>query len=156
MRALPRCLLLALSLWAGAAGALELRSVEPAEGAAVAILYDTPSKQGKKLFLIRRYTPVEQVVSLEGWSKVRDAEGTLAWIEKKSLSERRTVQINVDRAQVRQAADSAAAQVFEAERGVALEVIEAPATPAAATGWIKVRHPDGANGFVRANQVWGL
>ena len=25
-----------------------------------------------------------------------------------------------------------------------------------ADGWVKVRHRDGASGFVRINQVWGL
>jgi hypothetical protein len=41
--------------------------------------------------------------------------------------------------------------VFQARRGVALEVIELGAGP-----WVKVRHRDGQIGFVRANQVWGL
>ena len=48
-------------------------------------LYDAPSVKGKPLFVIKRFTPVEPVVSLEGWTKVRDAEGGLAWIEKKHL-----------------------------------------------------------------------
>ena len=43
-----------------------------------AILFDAPSLQGKKLYLIKAQTPVEVVVKLEGWLKVRDAEGTLA------------------------------------------------------------------------------
>lgn len=47
-----------------------------------AILYDAPSQRGVKLFVIHRDTPVEVVVSLEGWVKVRDAEGSLAWIER--------------------------------------------------------------------------
>lgn len=133
------------------ASALEVRSIKPAEGVAAAVLYDAPSKAGKKLFLIRRYTPVELVVSLEGWSKVRDIDGSLAWVEKKDLSEQRTVQVSAERAQARQAADAGAALVFEAEKGVALDVVEPPAA-----GWVKVRHRDGATGFVRANQVWGL
>ena len=64
---------------AGAALAIDYRSVSvPA-----AILYDAPSQAGKKLYLIKGQTPVEVVVRLEGWHKVRDAEGTLAWIEAK-------------------------------------------------------------------------
>ncbi len=142
--ALPLCLPLL-------AAAIDLRSVEPVDGASAAILYDSPSKMGKKLFLIRRYTPVEVVVGLEGWSKVRDVDGGMAWLEKKALSERRTVQVTADRAQIRQTAEATAALVFEAEKGVALELVE-PST----TGWAKVRHRDGASGYVRANQVWGL
>lgn len=127
--------------------ALDYRSVaEPAT------LYDTPSQKGVPLFVIARQTPVEVVVALEGWSKVRDASGGLAWIEKRLLSERRTVQVKVDRAQIRNAANAEAALVFEAERDVVLEL----ADPLPLNGWAKVRHRDGQSGFVRAEQVWGL
>ena len=137
---------LAAAVVSTAASAIEYRSVETAT-----VLYDAPSQKGKALFVIRRFTPVELVVNLEGWSKVRDAEGGLAWIEKKYLADRRTLQVTADRAQVRRDADEGAPLVFEAEKSVALEFVEA--TP---SGWIKVRHRDGQSGFVRANQVWGL
>ncbi|MBK1681210.1 SH3 domain-containing protein [Rhodocyclus tenuis] len=128
------------------AQALEFRSVDTAS-----ILYDAPSQKGTRLFVIRRGTPVELVVSLEGWAKVRDADGGLAWIEKKNLVERRTLIVTAARATVRQSADESAPLVFEAEKGVALDFVEA-----AAAGWARVRHADGQSGFVRANQVWGL
>jgi SH3-like domain-containing protein len=129
-----------------AASAAEFRSVSEAT-----VLYDAPSAKGKRLFVIRRYTPVESVVTLEGWAKVRDADGGLAWIERKSLSETRTVQVTADRAEVRAEADPAAALVFAAEKKVALELLSVG--PA---GWAKVRHRDGQEGYIRANQVWGL
>lgn len=141
---------LAFGLSAGSALAADFRSVEPAEGPA-AILYDSPSKKGVPQFIIRRYTPVEVVVSLEGWAKVRDAAGGLAWIERAALAERRTLQVTVERAEVRQSADTAAPLVFQAEKGVALELLETG--PA---GWAKVKHRDGQSGYLRANQVWGL
>ena len=52
---------------AGTALALDFRSVE----APVAILYDSPSQKGKKLYLIRAQTPLEVVVRVEGWSGPR-------------------------------------------------------------------------------------
>ena len=128
------------------ASAIEYRAVD-----AAAVLYDAPSQRGSKLFVIKRGTPVEVVVSLEGWSKVRDAEGGLAWIEKKYLSEKRSVIVTANRAEIRQKAEEASPLVFEAEKNVALEYLEA--LPG---GWIKVRHTDGQSGFVRANQIWGL
>lgn len=143
-RLLP--LLLAAAVFPMSAIAIEYRTVD-----AVAVLYDAPSQRGSKLFVIRRDTPVEVVVSLEGWSKVRDAGGGLAWIEKKYLSEKRSVIVTVDRAEVRQKAEEGSALVFEAERNVALEYLET--LPG---GWIRVRHRDGQSGFVRANQIWGL
>jgi SH3-like domain-containing protein len=126
--------------------AVEFRTVE-----LPAVLYDAPSQKGTKLFVIKRDTPVETVVSLEGWIKVRDSEGGLAWIEKKNLSDRRSVIVTANRAEVRQSADDAAALVFEAEKSVSLDYAET--LPG---GWVKVRHRDGQSGFVRANQVWGL
>jgi len=128
------------------ATAIEYRTVD-----AATVLYDAPSQRGSKLFVIRRYTPVEVVVALDGWSKVRDAEGSLAWIERKYLSDKRTVIVTAERAEVRQKADDSSSLVFEAEKNVSLEYLES-----APGGWIKVRHLDGQSGFVRGNQIWGL
>lgn len=115
-----------------------------------ALLYDAPSQKGNRLFVIRRDTPVELVVALDGWAKVRDAEGVLAWIERKNLSNRRSLIVTVSKAEVRQAADEASSLVFSAEKNVALDFLET--LPG---GWVKARHRDGQSGFVRANQVWG-
>ena len=141
--------LLGLLLGAGLAVpalAIEYRTVNIAT-----VLYDAPSLRGSKLFVIRRGTPVELVVNLEGWSKVRDADGGLAWIEAAALVKRRSVIVTVARAQVRQNADEAAALVFEAEKNVSLEYLET--SPG---GWVKVRHREGQTGFVRVDQIWGF
>lgn len=146
-----RLLLLGLGgLWTAASWAADFRSVEPASGEA-AILYDAPSSKAKKLYLIRRYTPVEVVVSLEAWVKVRDREGGLSWIAKNELAERRTVQVTADTAQVRQSADANAPVAFSAAKGVALELVQV-----GPPGWAQVKHRDGTSGYVRDNQVWGL
>ncbi|MCX7164924.1 MAG: SH3 domain-containing protein [Rhodocyclales bacterium] len=126
--------------------ALDYRTVAEA-----APMYDAPSAKSKPLFVVLAGTPVELVVSLEGWSKVRDSRGDLTWIEKKHLTEKRNVIVRFDRAQVRAAADDKAALVFEAEREVVLELLEA--LPG---GWVKVKHRDGQSGFLKAPQVWGL
>jgi len=132
---------------ASAALAIDYRSV----GVPAAILYDAPSQAGKKLYLIKAQTPVEVVVRLEGWLKVRDAEGTLAWIEAKNLADKRTLVVTAARAEIRQADKDAAAVLAELDKWVAVEFIE-PASP----GWAKVRHRDGATGYIRSTQVWGL
>lgn len=119
--------------------------------AASAVLFDAPSSKAKPLFVINPGTPVERVISLEGWIKVRDNKGDLAWIEKKYLSETRQVMVIVDRAQIRAAADDKAPLVFEAERDVVLTLLEA--LPG---GWAKVKHRDGQLGFIKSAQVWGL
>ena len=118
--------------------------------AEAAVMYDAPSLKASPLFVIARQTPVEVVVALEGWYKVRDSAGSLAWIEKRQLSEKRTVLVSAPRAQVRAQPEPNASTVFEVEKDVVLELLE----PAAA-GWAKVRHRDGQSGFIRTNQVWG-
>ena len=94
-----------------AAHALDFRSIEvPA-----AILYDAPSQKGKKLYLIREQTPVEVVVRIEGWLKVRDAEGTMAWIEARNLGERRTLIVTAPGAEIRPCDKTDAAAVAAAD-----------------------------------------
>ena len=126
--------------------ALDYRSVVEA-----APLYDAPSARSSPLFVVLAGTPVELVVGLEGWSKVRDSRGDLAWIEKKHLTEKRNVIVRSDRAQIRAVAEDKAALVFEADRDVVLELLEA--VPG---GWVKVKHRDGQSGFLKAPQAWGL
>jgi SH3-like domain-containing protein len=130
----------------GVAGALDFRSVvEPA------LLYDAPSQQASPLFAIARGTPVEAVVVLDAWVKVRDAKGGLAWIEKRLLTDRRNVMVRDGRVAILSQPDEKSTVVFEADRDVLLELVES-----APAGWVKVRHRDGQQGFVKAGQVWGL
>ena len=122
------------------------------------VLYDGPSARAKPLFLYGRDVPVEIIVTLEGWSKVRDAGGTIGWIDRKALADKRMLLIRAPVAEVRAAADDNAPLVFRADRDVLLELAESAISPTttATPGWVKVRHRDGATGFVRIAQVFGL
>ncbi len=143
-----RLLLIVLALCASLdAVAGEFRSI----GENVAPMYDAPSTRATKLYVASKYYPVEVIVQVDNWTKVRDAAGELSWVEKKNLSETRTVVVTAALADVRQRPEDGAATVFQARRGVALEIVEL-----GAGNWAKVRHRDGQIGFVRANQVWGL
>jgi SH3-like domain-containing protein len=136
---------LALLGLAWPAWALDYRSLAEA-----AVLYDAPSAKSQKLFVMSRGSPVEVVVSVDGWMKVRSADGGLAWIERGELSDKRTVVVRADRVQVRAQPDDKSPVVFEAEKDVILDLVDA-----GTTGWVKVRHRDGATGFVSVKQVWG-
>jgi SH3-like domain-containing protein len=138
--------LAALACVSPAALALEYRAI----GAEPAVLYDAPSLKATKLFILSPGYPVEVLVSVEGWLKVRDATGELAWVETKNLSAQRTVMVRVPRAEVRQAPDETAPVAFYAEQDVLLEFLDM------AGNFARVRHKDGAVGFVRVTQVWGL
>ena len=149
LRALSGLALL-FALNASAAGA-DFRSTSEA-----AVLYDAPSVKGKPLFVLGRDYPLEVIVTVEGWLKVRDAAGTVAWVERKSVTERRTVVVRAPVADIVASPDPAAAVVFKAEQNVVLELIEPAQGAAPSPGWVKVRHRDGQMGFVRIGQVWGL
>lgn len=128
------------------AWALDFRSI--AESAAV--LYDAPSARAKKLYVVNRGYPVEVVVAVEGWVKVRDASGELSWIESKFLTDKRTVIVKVPLAQIHQSTDDNAPVVFQAQQNVILELVDV-----ASGGWLRVKHRDGQTGFVKVAQVWG-
>ena len=128
------------------AGAADFRSVQ--ENAAV--LYDAPSRAATPLFVVQRNYPLEVIVNLEAWVKVRDHAGALTWIEKKSLGDKRMVLVIGASAEARVRPEEGAPAAFVAAQNVALELVEI-----APNGWLRVRHADGAAGFVRAAQVWG-
>jgi SH3-like domain-containing protein len=144
MRALAALLALAAAL---PAAAVEFRSV----GERAAILYDAPSLKADRIFVASRGHPFEVLVKLDQWTKVRDSGGEVAWVENKSLGDRRTAQVSVPVADVRAAPDAKSALVFEAYKQVLLEVLEP-----AADGWVKVRHRDGQQGYARAAHLWGV
>ena len=147
MRRTARLAGLFAALLAAPAWALEYRSVAEAG----AVTYDAPSQKARPVFVVARGTPVEVVVSIEGWAKVRDAAGDITWIEKRALSDKRMLIVTARSAEVRGQAEAGAPLVFEADRDVVLELVEA-----GPPGWVRVRHRDGQAGFIRANQVWGF
>jgi SH3-like domain-containing protein len=140
----------ALLIGTGVASATEFRSTSD-----VAILYDAPSLKSKALFALARDYPLEVIVNVEGWLKVRDAGGTVAWVEKRSIGEKRTLMVRSPTAEIYAQPEASSAIVFKAEQNVLLELLD-PSYSSATPGWAKVKHRDGQIGFVRIQQVWGL
>lgn len=137
--------LLATAAWS--VQALEFRAL--AEHGTV--FYDAPSAQARKLFVGSRGMPLEVLIENRDWLRVRDQSGALAWVEKKALSDKRSVVVAVSKAEVRVAADAKSSLLFVAEKGVLFQLLEA-----GKTGWVKVKHRDGAIGFIRIEEVWGV
>lgn len=138
------CLLLALSPLTVLA--LEFRSIAVPR----AVLFDAPSAQAKKLFVIWEGYPVEIIVNLGDWVKVRDNQGGLTWIESRQLSPKRTVIVVQDNAEMRESADAAAPLVSRLQKDVVLDYLETT------SGWVRVRHRDGLAGYVQTTAVWGF
>jgi len=146
MRPVTLAMLAALVALSGALHAGEFRSI----GDKAAVLYDAPSSKANKRYVLTQGYPVEIVVVVEGWTKVRDAKGELTWVETKHLAEKRFLLVNVPVAQIRESAEDGAPVAFEAEENVLLELLEV-----VRGGWLRVRHRDGQEGFVKVTQIWG-
>jgi SH3-like domain-containing protein len=129
------------------AGAVEFRSIAERP----AILYDAPSTRADRLFIATRGYPFEVLVKLDQWTKVRDVNGEVAWVENKALADRAAVLVNVPVADVHAQPNPQSPVVFEAYKQVLLDVIE----PASGE-WVKVRHRDGQLGYIRVAHVWGI
>ena len=118
----------------------------------------SPSARAQPQFVFGRDVPLEVLVSVEGWTKVRDLGGTIGWVANKSLADRRMLQVRGGAADVRASPDEGSPVVFRAEANVLLELAEPATSPGttATPGWVKVKHRDGATGYVRVAQVFGL
>lgn len=138
---------LILALLPLSVAALEYRSVAVPK----AILYDAPSSSAKKTLLLSQYYPVEIIVNLGDWIKVRDAQGSISWVEAKQLSSKRTVMVNINHAEIRQSAQASSALMATLEKAVVLEVVDLKLN----NGWLKVKHRDGLIGYILISSTWG-
>lgn len=115
-----------------------------------AVLYDAPSSKSKRLFVLGSGYPLEVLVVLEGWTKVKDASGTIGWVEAPTLTQKRNVVVRSIVADVRASADPSAKVAFRVGRGVLLEWMESTAD-----GWVRVRHAEAGQGFLKSSDLWG-
>lgn len=147
--------LAALVVVSAAAGAASAQTgaygIDYRSAGASLIVRDAPSVQGRTLFRLLPGTPVEVVVSQNGWVRIRDPQGSMNWVESHALGDQRTVIVTAERATIRRQPQADAPPAFEAVRNVVLQLIEP-----AALGWARVRHAEGLEGYVRASEVWGL
>jgi SH3-like domain-containing protein len=126
--------------------AIDFRSVASAK----AILYDAPSLEATKLYILSNAYPVEIIVNLGDWVKVRDQLGGLSWVESKNLSAKRTVLV-IEHTEIKSAENANSPMLATLEKDVVLEMV----TPVIKNGWVKVKHRDGIVGFVQASALWG-
>ena len=145
---LAKVLMLALLtlVFSISANALEFRSVAPAK----AVLYDAPSLEATKLYILNAGYPVEIIVDLGDWLKVRDQQGGLSWIQNKHLTTKRTV-LTTEKTDIKSAENADSALLATVEKDITLELV----SPVINNGWVKVKHKDGIMGFVHASALWG-
>lgn len=146
MRRLAPAALLVAALLTRPAAAADWRTV----GEKGALLYDAPSREATPLYVVSASYPLEVIVELEAWAKVRDHTGSLTWVEKSALTERRCILVTQPGTQVHLRPEDGAPVAFVAAENLALELLET-----APGGWLHVRHADGADGYLRASAAWG-
>jgi SH3-like domain-containing protein len=83
---------------------------------------------------------------------VRDAQGSISWVEAKQLSSKRTVMVNINHAEIRQSAQASSALMATLEKSVVLEVVDLKLN----NGWLKVKHRDGIVGYILISSTWGF
>lgn len=149
LKLISRILLLALlffTISASAADEEEFLSISRNS----TIMYDAPSLKAEKLFTVNLFFPVQVLVKVEGWSKVKDSSGTIAWIENKFLSQKRFVIVTAPLANINQAADIHSPILFQVQKDVVIEWLDS-----GISGWVHIRLQNGQTGYIRSNQVWG-
>lgn len=115
------------------------------------VLYDAPSLNAGKLYVASVNLPLEVVVKVVGWVKVRDYHGYLAWAEDKNLSPKRFVIVKVPAGSVYESPNPASSLIFQAQQDVLLELLGV-----VAGGWVKVKHQNSQTGYIRTDQIWGV
>lgn len=148
---LPGLSALAVVVLCAASGSVTAQGIDYRSAGPSLIAHDAPSPQGRQLFRLLPGTPVEIVVTQDGWARVREPGGALTWVEQHALSSRRTLIVTAERATIRREPQAGASPAFEAARNVVLELVAPPSL-----GWVRVRHGEGLEGFVHASEVWGL
>jgi len=116
-----------------------------------AILYDAPSSAADRIAIVSSGYPLEKVVTTTGWVKVRDETGKLAWVEESALGPNQTVLIRAQETPVMDKPSESATIVFRASQGVVLNLLQA-----GEAGWVKVRHANGQEGYLKIGDIWGL
>lgn len=120
-------------------------------GTATAILYETPSAKGNKLYKAPPGMPLEVMIAYGDWVKVRDANGDVAWTQAKSLAARRNVLVRKPGSRVHAGPAETSTVLMTADKGVLLELVDPTALV-----WARVRHRDGVDGYIKVSDVWGL
>ncbi|WP_306391281.1 SH3 domain-containing protein [Telluria beijingensis] len=120
-------------------------------GTAPAILYETPSARGNKLYTAPPGMPLQVMIAYGDWVKVRDMNGDVAWTQARSLAARRNVLVNKPGGRVHAGPADTSAVLMTADKGVVLELVDPNALV-----WARVRHRDGIVGYIKVSDIWGL
>ena len=118
-----------------------------------AFLHEAPSDSTKKSYIVTRGYPLEGVVSLKEWKKVKDHEGLINWIKTSDLSSKRTV-LNLKSENSIYLEPSSASPILEkVNENVTLELLDTKKID----DWVRVYSKVAdIEGFIKATDLWGI
>ena len=118
-----------------------------------AYLHEAPSSSTKKSFIVTKGYPLEVIVSLKEWKKVKDHEGLINWIKTSDLSSKRTVLNLKGDNPIYLEPSSASPILAKVNENVTLELLDAKKID----DWVKVYSKVGdIEGFIKATNLWGI
>jgi SH3 domain protein len=118
-----------------------------------AFLHEAPSGSTKKAFIVTKGYPLEVIVSLKEWKKVKDHEGLINWIKTSDLSSKKTVLNLKDNNSIYLEPSSESPMLAKVNENVTLELLDAKKID----DWVKVYSKVGdIEGFIKATDLWGI
>ncbi|MEK9771414.1 MAG: SH3 domain-containing protein [Nitrosomonadales bacterium] len=117
-----------------------------------AAFHEAPSDSTKKIFIATEGYPVDVLVSLKEWKKVKDHEGKISWIKAEDLSKKRTVLAKSEDISFYQQPNTTSAILGKVSNNVVLDLVD----DSAPQGWIKVYSKAAdLEGYVETTSFWG-
>ena len=117
------------------------------------ILYEGPSESTSKEFIVTQSYPLQVLVKLKDWIKVRDHEGKISWIKAKDITRDRTVLTLKNNVILFYKPSYSSVKLADISINVALRLV----SPLNTDGWIEVKTlSQNIEGFIRVQDVWGF
>jgi len=118
-----------------------------------AFLHEAPSDSTKKSYIVTKGYPLEVIVSLKEWKKVKDHEGLINWIKTSDLSSKRTVLNLKDNNSIYLEPSTVSPMLAKVNENVTLELLDSKKID----DWLKVYSKVGdIEGFIKASDLWGI
>ena len=118
-----------------------------------AFLHEAPSDSTKKSYIVTKGYPLEVIVSLKEWKKVKDHKGLINWIKTSDLSSKRTVLNLKDNNSIYLEPSTVSPMLAKVNENVTLELLD----PKKIDDWVKVYSKVGdIEGFIKATDLWGI
>jgi len=95
-----------------------------------------------------RYTPLEYLAKYKDWYAVRDHDGDVAWVSDQVIKKGEAAIVTYKKANIRKGPGTNTRIIFFVEKGYLFKVIDKK------NGWLKIKAPDGDEGWVLGKLVW--